>query len=196
MATFWGMDLAVSKVAIARLPLPETGVLYVKAPKVPLEQHEERIAKACWLAGCVDEALKDAGPSDILAIESSSASGRSHAVSVGEVFGLVLRVVISHLAGRWMLVNPIHLKMFPTNDHRATGAKMAAAAQRLWGFEGQQNGDAYEDELDAFCLAQIARCVAEPEEFTAYQREIVQRCFITTGKKPVRKNLQCEVRAE
>lgn len=194
--TFWGIDLAASKVAIARLPLPETGVLYAKQDAVTPEEHEKRILKACNLAGCVREALKGWGPEDILAIEDPSASRQSHAYSIGEVFGNVLRVLIAQVAGRWFFVAPPHLKMFVTGDHHAPKSALAMAAYKRWGFEARLKGDAQEDEVDAFCLAQIARCVAEPEDFTTYQRDILSRCWVDTTKARKPKNLHFLLRPQ
>jgi len=180
----YGIDLSAAKVAVAQVN-GGFRVRHVEAGPVKGEDHEARIARAAQLAGTVKELLAGVDAEDVIAIESPSVAGRGQGHATGEVFGLVLRVVISEAAGQWFLVNPMHLKMFATGKGRAEKDEIRLAVFKRWGFEAETN-----DEIDAFVLAQMARCTVEPDCYTAQQREVVGRCFLTGGKKPRRKNLQ------
>ena len=190
---FWGVDLARSKVAVARLPLPESGVLFLQAASVPREYREAEVARACQLAGTVREALRAVGTDDVLAIESPWSSRMGSDLETGMVFGQCLRVIFGELSGRVFFVAPATLKCFTTGNGKDPKSRMALCAYKQWGFEARLRGDAQEDEVDAYCLAQMARCLVEPEDFHGYQREALERAFQSSGK---RHNPECLVRPQ
>jgi Holliday junction resolvasome RuvABC endonuclease subunit len=180
MATYWGIDLAASKVAVACVG-DRQEVKFVAGQAVKREDHGGRILRACWLSGCVGTLLRGVGPDDLIAIESPSCAQQGSGHSTGEVFGLVLRLVESEASGRWFFAHPSHLKQFAAGSGKADKAQIGAACQR-WGF---QPGN--EDEADAYVLARMAECVRHPERFTLGQVEAVSRSFRNKGGA---KNLQ------
>ncbi len=185
--TFWGIDLSATRVAVAQLGANLPASRIYDAGSVKREDHEERIGRACRIAGALNEMLRPFDADRVIAIEEGWSGqimgGRVTCYQTGEVFGLCLRVVTSHCAGGWFLVNPNYVAEFATGFSKRSpkGGKdcIRLAVSKKWDFEADTN-----DEVDAFVMAQIARCSQEPEGFTVQQRETVAKCFLSQGKSP------------
>lgn len=72
-------------------------------------------------------------------------------------------------------VAPATLKKFATGSGRAEKSMMGQAVQRHWGDE-LPDGLLGNDAIDAFALAKLAQCIADPAgDWTGYQREIAAK---------------------
>lgn len=72
-------------------------------------------------------------------------------------------------------VAPATLKKFATGSGRAEKSMMGQAVQRHWG-DQLPDGLLGNDAIDAFALAKMAQCIADPAgDWTAYQREIAEK---------------------
>jgi len=86
--------------------------------------------------------------------------------------------IMENVSANWPRVYPVApatLKKFATGSGRAEKSMMGQAVQRHWGDELPE-GLLGNDAIDAFALAKMAQCIADPaSDWTAYQRECAEK---------------------
>lgn len=163
------MGLDASLKATALVSLTEKGVLdkYKIIETTPKKPYMERLFKIQEEA---EAFMAEFGPFSVGAIETPFyGPNKLTGKYLAGVWGALLVVCQKHKIPQILDVHPSYLKKFVTKKAHAQKDEMRLGTYKLWLFEDPSN-----DVVDAFGLAQMARCYAQPDKYHQFQSQVVR----------------------